>query len=436
MRPNPQSVVGPDHLDTLVPVLDLIRAGASSTRPELIARTGLGRAVVTQRVAQLISLGLVEEGPLAQSTGGRAPRGLRFRAEAGRILVAELGATSLNAGITDLSGTLLDRRDEEMDIASGPEACLSRVEALFDEMSAGSAGWAGSAELWGVGVGVPGPVEFATGRPIAPPIMPGWDNYPVRDRLGERFQVPVWVDNEVNVMALGELRAGLALGERDVVYVKIGTGIGAGVISGGRLHRGAQGCAGDIGHVAVVEDEHVVCRCGNTGCLEALAGGAAIGRDGELAARDGRSSHLARVLEREGVVRASDVAEAARHGDRVSFELLSSAGRLIGEVLAGFVNFFNPSLLLLGGGVTASGDLLLAAIRESVYRRSLPLATRDLRLSRSPLDDRAGMMGASFMVTDELFARDRLTSWISAGSPTGHPPTVRHSSRATRRNSA
>jgi glucokinase-like ROK family protein len=421
MRPNQPALVGPDHLDALVPVLDLIRAGSARTRPELIARTGLGRAVVTQRVAQLMSLGLVTEGPLAQSTGGRAPRELRFRAEAGRILVAELGATSFHVGLTDLSGTLLGRRDEENDIASGPEASLARVEALFEELIAEADG---DAELWGIGVGVPGPVEFATGRPIAPPIMPGWDNYPVRDRLTERFQVPVWVDNEVNVMALGELRAGLALGERDFVYVKIGTGIGAGVVSGGRLHRGAQGCAGDIGHVAVVEDERVICRCGNTGCLEALAGGGAIGRDGELAARDGRSPHLAGVLEREGVIRASDVADAARHGDRVSFELLSSAGRLIGEVLAGFVNFFNPSLLLLGGGVTASGDLLLATIRESVYRRSLPLATRDLRMSRSPLDDRAGMMGASFMVTDELFARERLSDWIATGSPVGRGPAV------------
>ncbi|MDT4947930.1 MAG: hypothetical protein QOJ37_525 [Pseudonocardiales bacterium] len=430
MRPNQPTTVGPDHLDTLVPVLDLIRAGSVRTRPELIAHTGLGRAVVTQRVAQLISLGLVEEGPLAQSTGGRAPRELRFRAEAGRILVAELGATSVNVAITDLSGALLDRRDEEIDIASGPEACLSRVEALFDELAADGVG---DSHLWGIGLGVPGPVEFATGRPIAPPIMPGWDNYPVRDRFSERFQVPVWVDNEVNVMALGELRAGLAVGERDFVYVKIGTGIGAGVISGGKLHRGAQGCAGDIGHVAVVEDDRVICRCGNTGCLEALAGGGAIGRQGDLAAREGRSGYLAGVLERRGAVRASDVAEAARHGDRVSFELLSSAGRLIGEVLAGFVNFFNPSLVLLGGGVTASGDLLLATIRESVYRRSLPLATRDLRMSRSPLDDRAGMMGASFMVTDELFARDGLTEWISTGSPARQSPSA---VAAVRRDSA
>ena len=126
--------------------------------------------------------------------------------------------------------------------------------------------------LWGIGIGVPGPVEFATGRPVSPPIMPGWDGYPIRERFAARYGAPVWVDNDVNVLALGEWRSGVAAGHDDVVVVKIGTGIGAGIISGGRLHRGAQGSAGDVGHIQVVDDPAVVCRCGNIGCLEALAG--------------------------------------------------------------------------------------------------------------------------------------------------------------------
>jgi glucokinase-like ROK family protein len=414
-----ETLVAPDQLDGLVAILDHVRSGRAATRPKLIQVSGLGRAVVTQRVAQLVELGLLDEGSLAPSTGGRAPRELRFRAESGYVLVAELGATGVSAGITNLAGSLLIQREEPIDIAAGPEECLSRVGALFDKLLSSRPQY--DAALWGVGIGVPGPVEFATGRPIAPPIMPGWDNYPIRDRFAEKYNVPVWVDNEVNLMALGELRAGLARGMDDVVYVKIGTGIGAGIISGGRLHRGAQGCAGDIGHVAVVNDNQVVCRCGNTGCLEALAGGGAIGRDGEAAARAGRSAFLAEVLERTGAVNASDVASAARHGDPVSFELLTRAGRLVGDVLATFVNFFNPSLLLLGGGVMGAGDQLLATIRESVYRRSLPLATRQLHLAQSPLNDRAGMMGAAFMVTDELFARNTLPRWIGFGSPAKRP---------------
>ena len=232
--------------------------------------------------------------------------------------------------------------------------------------------------LWGVGIGVPGPVEFRTGRPISPPIMPGWDGYPVRERFVARHAAPVWVDNDVNLLALGEWRSGVAVGHDNVVVVKIGTGIGAGIISDGRLHRGAQGSAGDVGHIQVVDDASVICRCGNVGCLEALAGGAALGRDGEAAALEGRSDRLRAALDQHGGVTAEDVARAASFGDPVAVALLQSAGRRVGLMLASVVNFFNPSLIVIGGGVAQSGDQLLAAIRETVYRRSLPLATREL----------------------------------------------------------
>jgi glucokinase-like ROK family protein len=414
-----------DQLDTLVEVLDLVRFGAARTRSELVRRTGLGRTVVTQRLAQLISCDLVEEGPLGPSTGGRAPRELRFRADSAVVMVAELGATSISVGLTDLAGRLVTQHEEPWDIAAGPDPTLARVEELFDGMLASRRETA----VWGVGVGVPGPVEFASGRPVAPPIMPGWDGYPVRDRLAARYDVPVWVDNEVNTMALGEYRGGLGRGADDLIHVKIGTGIGAGLISGGRLHRGAQGCAGDIGHVALVSEviETVpgatgqVCRCGNIGCLEALAGGAALARDATEAARSGRSPALARRLAAAGSLDAGDVVRAAEFGDPVAVELLQRAGRLVGETLAALVSFFNPSMVLLGGGVGTSGDLLLAAIRQAVYRRSLPLATRDLRIARSQLGDRAGLMGAGFMVVDELFSRERLGRWILDGTPAGRP---------------
>ncbi|NMH98786.1 ROK family protein [Pseudonocardia sp. K10HN5] len=410
----------PDQLDSLVAVLDMVRFGEARTRPELSRRAGLGRTVITQRLGQLIGSGLLEEGQLGRSTGGRAPRELRFRAEAGAVLVAELGATGLSAGLTDLAGNLLVHRDATWDIAAGPEATLSLVEELFDALLADGH----PSPVWGIGVGVPGPVEFASGRPVAPPIMPGWDGYPVRDRLAARYDVPVWVDNEVNTMALGEVRAGLARDVADMIYVKIGTGIGAGLVSGGRLHRGAQGCAGDIGHVALVSSvpgaADVVCRCGNVGCLEALAGGAALARDATVAAGEGRSPVLAQRLE-QGPLQALDVVTAAEFGDPVAVELLQRAGRLVGETLAALVNFYNPAMVLLGGGVGASGDLLLASIRHAVYRRSLPLATRDLQIARSPLSGRAGLLGAAFMVVDELLSRERLGRWIGHGTPAGRP---------------
>ncbi|SFQ73128.1 ROK family protein (putative glucokinase) [Amycolatopsis arida] len=415
-----------DHVDSLATVLDLVRSGTARTRPEIGRRSGLGRTVVTQRVNQLTEHGLLEEGPLGPSSGGRAPRELRFRAHAGVVLAAELGATSVAVGVTDLAGQVLTQVEEPTDIASGPDQVLDHVEELYDrlldEVRAGTA--SGEVSTWGVGIGLPGPVEFATGRPSAPPIMPGWDGYPVRDRLAARFSAPVWVDNEVNTMALGELRAGSAKGQWDILYVKIGTGIGAGLVSGGQLHRGSQGCAGDIGHAAMTDDPEVVCRCGNIGCLEALAGGAALARDGLAAAREGRSEFLAEVLATTGTVRAADVSRAAQSGDRTSVELLTRAGRLVGSLLATLVSFYNPALVIIGGGVAGAGDLLLAAVRETVYRRSLPLATRELRIVRSTLSDQAGLVGSAFMVIDELFAPERLAHWIDRGSPAGAPELV------------
>ncbi|HEV7898535.1 MAG TPA: ROK family protein [Planosporangium sp.] len=416
-EPAERAPLASERLDSLVAILDLVRAGAASTRPELGRRSGLGRTVIAQWVAELMERGLVCDGALGPSTGGRAPRQLTFRAEAGHVLVAELGATAVNVALADLSGRLLVQHRESGDIAAGPDRTLERVEALFDRILAERPDAANT--LWGIGIGVPGPVEFATGRPIAPPIMPGWDDYPVRDRLASRYRVSTWVDNEVNTMALGEFRAGLAKDVDDVVYVKIGTGIGAGLISGGRLHRGGQGCAGDVGHVAVGDDTDVVCRCGNVGCLEALAGGAALAREGTRAAQEGRSGYLAEVLASGQPITGSDISTAARHGDQVSVGLLARSGRLIGDMLATVVNFYNPSLIVIGGQVANAGDVLLASIRQVVYRRSLPLATRDLRIVHSALGDRAGLMGAAYMVIDELFSREHLPLWIDEGSPNG-----------------
>jgi glucokinase-like ROK family protein len=421
---DPDRDIPVDQVDTLVTVLDLVRSGIAITRPQLRRHSGLGRTVVTQRVEQLLNYGLVEEAGLGSSTGGRAPRELRFRAHAGHVLVGEFGATSLSVGLLDLAGRVVEQREESLGIAVGPERALDRLKALFEQLLA--AAEQPDVRIWGLAIGLPGPVEFASGRPMAPPIMPGWDGYPVRDRLAARYDVPVWVDNEVNLMALGEWHGGVARGEQDVVYIKIGSGIGAGLISRGRLHRGANGCAGDIGHVAIPGGPAVVCRCGHVGCLEALAGGAALARDGTAAATQGRSSYLADLLEASRPIEAVDVARAASHGDPVSIELLQNAGRLVGDTLAGIVNFFNPALIVIGGGVANAGDSLLATIRESVYRRSLPLATRDLRIVRSALDKRAALVGGAFMVADELFSPQRLGLWISLGSPVGQPELVGH----------
>ena len=399
----------------LVEVLDYVRRHESCTRADLVAATGLSRALVGQRLDALVGYGLVAEHGVGPSTGGRAPRRVRFSADAGHLLVADVGATSIDVAVADLAGAVLAHTAEPADVAAGPEVVLGRVEALFDEClcEVDAPG-----PLLGIGVGVPGPVEFEAGRPISPPIMPGWDGYDVPRRLA-RYGAPVWIDNDVNVMALGELTAGLGRGRESFVFVKIGTGIGAGIVLRGELHRGAQGCAGDIGHVQVPvgDRDDVVCRCGNLNCLEALAGGAALARDAEAAARDGRSPFLLGALETAGAVDAADVTRGAAHGDPACVELLANAGRFVGQVVATIVNVFNPSLIVIGGGVAGAGDGLLATIRQTVYSRSLPLATRNLAVHRSALGDRAGVVGAATMVAGELFARDYLPLWLDAGVP-------------------
>lgn len=413
-------LVPTEYLDALALVLEHVRNGTARTRSELSRVTGLGRNVIAPRVAQLLDLGLLEDGRLAPSTGGRSPRELRFRSEAGHLLVAQLGATSISVALADLSGELTLAREEPADITDGPERILQRVHELFQDIIGEDLG---AGPVWGVGIGLPGPVEFATGRPSAPPIMPGWDGYDVRTYFADRFDAPVWVDNDVNVMVLGELRDGLAQGEQDVVYVKIGTGIGAGVVSAGRLHRGAQGCAGDIGHVSVgTANSDVICRCGKIGCLEALAGGGALAREGSLAAADGRSTYLAGLAAGGHVVTANEVVAGARRGDPLSLALMIQSANLVGNALSNIVNFFNPALIIIGGGVAqGAGDQYLAEIRQVIFSRSLPLATRSLQIDLSLLGQTAGLRGTAFMVVDELLSRDLLGLWIGSKTPAGQP---------------
>lgn len=402
-------------LAALVGIMDVVRRGHGLSRAEIAERTGLSRSIVSERVAALLTGGLVRE-TVAASTGGRPPRSLELRADAGYLAVADIGASSIDAGITDLGGRVLAQASEAADVNTGPAAILGRIDALFAGLLAGATG---SAPLWGIGVGVPGPVEFRTGRPISPPIMPGWDRYPLRGYLMERYGVPAWVDNDVNVMALGESRHGVARGHADVIVVKVGTGIGSGVISDGMMHRGAQGAAGDVGHIRVVGDTELVCRCGKVGCLEAFAGGAAIARDGEVLARSGRSPHLAARLAEQGALTAEDVGRAAAMGDGAALDLLVRSGRLVGETLAALVNFFNPSMIVIGGRVARAGDEYLAVIREVVYARSLPLATRSLDIQPSSLGGQAGVRGAAAMVLDQIFSEELLGRWVHAGTPTG-----------------
>jgi predicted NBD/HSP70 family sugar kinase len=262
-------------------------------------------------------------------------------------------------------------------------------------------------------------VDAASGRPVPLSFLPGWGDYPVRDRLEAAFGVPVWVDNEVNLMALGEFRQG---GSRapDMIYVKLGSGTKAGIISGGRLIHGVGGAAGEIGHISVSDDPAFACVCGNVGCLNEFTGSRRLAAAGREAAQSGRSARLAEVYEAKGDLDANDVARAAAMGDRAAVEILNRAADKVGRVLAVLVNVHNPSLILIGGTVAAAGDSFLSAIRQAMYPRAFPSSVRDLRVSFSPLSDRAGLVGAAFLALDQLLGPAALPVWIDSHSPAGH----------------
>jgi glucokinase-like ROK family protein len=274
---------------------------------------------------------------------------------------------------------------------------LDEVRAVLEEC--------GVERPLGAGIGVPGPVDFHRGVSVSPPIMPGWDGYPVRDLVARELGCPVVLDNDVNVLAMGEQHAGVARAADDFLFVKIGTGIGCGIVVDGELYRGVDGCAGDIGHIRV-DDFGPTCACGNTGCLEAFAGGAALARDATAAARSGRSEALAALLAENGELSARDVGLAVTQGDPVAVQLIRDSGTRVGQVLASLVSFFNPGLIVIGGGVTAVGHALLAEIRGVTYRRSLPLATGNLPIVLSELGAEAGVIGAARMASEAIYSAD------------------------------
>ncbi|WP_052850129.1 ROK family transcriptional regulator [Streptomyces avicenniae] len=365
-------------------VLHLLRDGRPRTRAELATEAGLARSTVAERVDVLLESGLVGRTDNGRSTGGRPPSMFVFNPTARAVLAVDVGARHVRTAVTDLLGAVLAEDYRALEVTEGPRTVLQHV----CEQGAALLARAGRtpSDLLGTGIGLPGPVAHATGRPTNPPIMPGWDGFDVPGFVRQRLDTAVLVDNDVNIMALGEHRTHWA-DRADMIFVKVATGIGSGLIAGGELHRGSQGVAGDMGHVRLQSGIGAVCRCGSTGCLEAVAGGAAI------AAR----------LTAAGIPAdtSTDVAALARAGSMPAVALVRQAGRAIGEVLATAVSFFNPSVIVIGGGLSQAGAHLIAGVREVVYQRSLPLASQELRIVHSHAGDRAAVLGAAFMVIEQ-----------------------------------
>ena len=361
-------------------LFQLLRDGQPRTRAELSALTGLARSTIALRIDSLMELGLINAVGDATSTGGRPSSQFALNPMAKLVIAADLGASHATLAVTDLAGNTLGEHRGAIDIADGPEKVLDWMVEAGRKLLVGID--RDQQDLIAIGIGLPGPVHHGTGRPINPPIMPGWDRFDVPGWVQQHLEVPVLVDNDVNIMALGE-RAYAWPQTEHLVFVKVATGIGSGVISGGLLQRGAQGIAGDIGHVQISRGAGIPCHCGNRGCLEALASGPAI----------------ASALRESGleVETSQEVVDLVKRGNIEAIQAVRQAGRDIGEVLTACVSLINPSVIAMGGSMAQAGEHLIAGVREVVYTRSMPLATEHLTIVQSSAGPNAAVIGAGML---------------------------------------
>jgi predicted NBD/HSP70 family sugar kinase len=382
-------------------VLALIRSGQATTRNELAERLSVARSTVVQRLGVLSDAGLVRVAGDAQSSGGRPASIFAFDENAAVVVVGDLGQTGCHLAVCDLGARPLVELTASLLIEQGPEIVLEWVKARFTELLAEvGRGWD---DVLGVGIGLPGPVDFDTGRPVSPPAMPGWDGVDVPSMFTDVTKSPVLADNDARIMALGEHREARR-DDKHMIFVKIGSGIGAGLIAEGNVLRGERGAAGDIGHIVVDPNASEVCRCGNVGCLDAVAGGWAIARRmGDIAPTP------------------PDVVRLAREGHPEATGQVRQSGRMVGAAVADAVNLLNPTSVVIGGKLAEADEQVFAAVREVVYKHATPVASRHLEIVLTELGHMAGVIGAAHMVIDYVLDPDRVEELVErrAARPVG-----------------
>ena len=368
-------------------VFALIRDGAATTRSEVGRITGLSRTAVAARVSALQARGLVVENEEGPSTGGRPPARLTFNSDAGVVLAAAIGRSRTRLGVCDLAGRVLAMADLDQEVGTGPNDLMpdvvKRLEVLLDELGRGAD------QVLGVGLSIPGTADRERGCSLSSPIMSGWDGIPLAPYFETLTSAPVLLDNDANAIVLSEKREHRANFE-NVLLIKASTGLGAGIVAGGVLQRGALGAAGEFGHTKTPAAVGVSCRCGDTGCLEAVAGGWALVR---------RLQEQGRPV---GHIRA--VVDLAIAGDPEARRLIRESGRLIGEVLAGAVNLLNPEVLVVGGDMSNAYDTFVAGLRETLYGNAAALVTRELQIRPSTHGEEAGVIGSAAMILDHVLS--------------------------------
>ncbi len=313
----------------------------------------------------------------------------------------DLGGTNLRASAVTVAGVVLEDFEIPTDADAGPEHVAERMIEGIVEVRAGHSG----KDLIGIGVGAPALIHMDEGVIAKAPNLPGWENFPLKAILEKRLGLPVILENDANAAALGEVWLGAGRDVESLILLTLGTGIGGGIISGGRIVHGHDGMAGELGHITVDMDSPHVCGCGNHGCMEAEASGTAIRKMALAAAGDGRSPRLMEILEREGDLTPLLVARAAEEGCEAARAIYEHMGRALGVGVAGLINAFNAPLYLLAGGVLASWDLFAPVMLREIEKRSVTFRNTDTKVLKAELGSRAGIFGAAHLPIQAVSGR-------------------------------
>ncbi|MGP3986858.1 ROK family transcriptional regulator [Streptomyces sp. 3N207] len=371
------------HRANLERVVRAVRMAGSLTQAEIARTTGLSAATVSNIVRELKDAGTVEVTPT--SSGGRRARAVSLSADAGIVVGVDFGHSHLRVAVGNLAHTVLAEDAEPIDVDASADQGFDRAEQLVRRL-VGESGIS-PAKVIGIGLGVPGPIDMETGVLGSTAILPGWVGTNPRDELTTRMGVPVYVDNDANLGALGEQVWGAGHGARDLAYIKVASGVGAGLVINGQIYRGPGGTAGEIGHITL-DESGPVCRCGNRGCLETFTAARYVLP--LLHSSHGPDLTMARVV------------RLAAEGDPGCRRVVADIGRHIGSGVASLCNLLNPSRVVLGGDLAEAGDLVLGPVRDSVARYAIPSAARQLKVLPGELDSRAEVLGALALVLNEM----------------------------------
>ncbi|GGT97856.1 MULTISPECIES: ROK family transcriptional regulator [Streptomyces] len=386
------------HRANLERVVRAVRMAGSLTQAEIARATGLSAATVSNIVRELKDGGTVEVTPT--SAGGRRARSVSLSGDAGIVIGVDFGHTHLRIAVGNLAHQVLAEESEPLDVDASAAEGFDRAEQLVKRLIAATG--IGQDKVIGVGLGVPGPIDVSSGTLGSTSILPGWSGINPADELSGRLGVPVYVDNDANLGALGELVWGSGRGVKDLAYIKVASGVGAGLVIDGRVYRGPGGTAGEIGHITL-DESGPVCRCGNRGCLETFAAARYV----LPLLQPGHGADL--TMER--------VVQLAREGDPGCRRVVADVGRHIGSGIANLCNLLNPSRVVLGGDLAEAGELVLAPIRDSVSRYAIPSAARQLSLAPGALGGRAEVLGALALVLSEMGDSTLLESALPGPSP-------------------